>query len=130
MFLVLVKRGEAANLRPKRRGEGKKRKKKGKNRGKKGEKRGKKGKKGNWFQRRQRDRGSARAGAAPLGTTRTGLNSVGLTDQLQKLMQCIYILDTLYLFKVTYVIYLDTIVCHLRNAFFLSLSLFVFNFIY
>lgn len=35
-------------------------------------------------------------------------------------MQCIYILDTLYLFKVTYVIYLDTIVCHLRNAFFLS----------
>lgn len=49
-----------------------------------------------------------------------------LSDHLQKLMQCIYILDTPYLFEVTYVIYLDTIVCHLCNAFFLFLSLFFF----
>lgn len=47
-----------------------------------------------------------------------------LSDHLQKLMQCIYILDTPYLFEVTYVIYLDTIVCHLCTAFFLSLFFF------
>lgn len=125
MFLFLVKQGVASNLRPKRRGGKEKRKKRGK----------KKEKKATCFTAV----GGSRMGAHGLahGSARHHPDKSislpvlsGLTDHLQKLMQCIYILDTLYLFEVTYVIYLDTIVCHLRNAFFLFLFFFFFNFIY